>query len=52
MRGAPRVPVIFVNPEPDNEAAFDRPVEERAEQVEKWAGPEERRKSLRNSGIG
>jgi len=48
MRGAPCIPMLFVNLEPD-EAAFGRPVEERAEQVEEGARPKKRGKSLRTA---
>jgi hypothetical protein len=40
--------MLFVNLEPD-EAAFGRPVEERAEQVEEGARPKKRGKSLRTA---
>ena len=48
----PRGPVFCRNPEPDDEAAFGRPVEERAEQIEERACPKKRRKSFRDRGVG
>jgi hypothetical protein len=52
MRGTPRIPVLFVNPKPDDEAAFDRPVEDRAKHVKEWTRPKNRRKSFQNNSVG
>ena len=52
MSRAPRIDMLFVNPKPDDEAAFSRPVEERAQQIEEGACPKKRRKSFRDRGVG
>jgi hypothetical protein len=52
MCGAPGIPVLFVNPEPDDEAPFGRPVEEWAKQIEEGTRAKKRRKSFRDFGVG
>jgi hypothetical protein len=49
MSRAPRIDMLFVNPKPDDESAFSRPVEERAEQIEEGTRPKKRRKILPGS---
>jgi len=44
--------MLFVNPERDRKAAFGRPAEERADQVEEGAYPRQRGKSFRDRDVG